>query len=50
MEQVVNIELSLNFKIDTENTSVEKYIYYVKQAQLIIANTSLGIFPKSTVD
>ena len=34
MEQVVNIELSLNFKIDTENTSVEKYIYYVKQAQL----------------
>lgn len=33
MEQVVNIELSLNFKIDTENTSVEKYIYYVKQAQ-----------------
>lgn len=34
MEQVVNIELALNFKIDTENTSVEKYIYYVKQAQL----------------
>jgi hypothetical protein len=23
---------------------------YVKQAQLIIANTSLGVFPKSAVD
>lgn len=34
MEQVVNLELSLNFKIDTETTSVEKYIYYIKQAKL----------------
>lgn len=34
IEQVVNLELALNTKIDTLNTSVEKYIYYLKTAKL----------------
>ena len=34
MESIVNLELSLNITIDIDKTSVEKYIYYIKQAKL----------------